>query len=227
MLQQRCSWPWKKCPTPGSITSCGGGSSCCAQSIATMRIDHVIGVALHHQPRTSGHLDRRAPSRSCVPALARRSAASPHVPTPRVVLARSATHAAERETRQPQLRIGPALLAHSATAASASSVSPRPSSKLPALAPTPRKLKRMVGHPSSCAVRASVVTTLLSMVPPMQRMRMADHHEGRRRGRASGTSTTASSAPALPGSIRRLRHRRAHAHLRSVPRKPSEAELMQ
>ena len=38
--------------------------------------------------------------------------------------------------------------------------------RFPALAPTPRKLKRSVGMPVSCSARATVVTTLLSMVPP-------------------------------------------------------------
>src|SRR6185437_103722 len=47
-----------------------------------------------------------------------------------------------------------------------SSVSPRPSSCAPSVAPTPRKLKRTVAAPASARARAIVVTTLLSIVPP-------------------------------------------------------------
>ena len=50
--------------------------------------------------------------------------------------------------------------------ASASSVSPLPSSYCPSLCPTPRKLKRSVGRPCSCRLRATVCTTLLVIVPP-------------------------------------------------------------
>jgi hypothetical protein len=72
-----------------------------------------------------------------------------------------------RRTRRRKSRPAPRAVRRDAcTTACMSSASPRPSSCSPALAPTPRKLNRTAVQPCCTKARASVCTTLLSMVPP-------------------------------------------------------------
>src|SRR6218665_228634 len=78
--------------------------------------------------------------------------------------------------------------------------SPRPASCRPALAPTPRKLKRSAVQPHCTKARARVCTTLLSIVPPNSGWGCAMMATPRG---ASTPSRTASMAPAAPDSSRR------------------------
>jgi hypothetical protein len=85
------------------------------------------------------------------------------------------------------------------TTASKSSSSPRPSSWLPALPPTPRKLKRTAVQPHCTKARASVCTTLLSMVPANSGCGCA--MTATPRESPAGRSSAISSAPAGPSMM--------------------------
>ena len=135
-------------------------------------------------------------------------------------------HATEGKSGQPQRAHPASAVAQMRRSASASSVSPLPSSKVPSLAPTPRKLKRRLGMPSVVRARASVVHHLVRHRAAVQRMRMADHRGMPAASRAGGSSSTASMRPAGPSIISGSGPGKCARHSPS-PRKPSDAELMQ
>ncbi len=137
------------------------------------------------------HRPAPASSRSPDAPRCRARSAPPAAPRPRVWPARGRRRRAMRRRRRTRTRLTTMPRAGnrrrpSATTAARSSVSPRPLSNLPALAPTPRKLKRNAGAPHSVIARASDVGDLVVHGAAEQRMRMAGHAEDARLGLAVG-----------------------------------------
>src|SRR5688572_15618639 len=126
--------------------------------------------------------------------------------------ASTARPATEPPNENPASAKGPAG-ASAATTASMSSNSPRPSSCWPSVAPTPRKLKRSAVQPDCTKARATVCTTLFSMVPPYKGCGCAITAVPREGASVIGWSRSMSMAPTGPASWKR----RVWEFMRSAP----------
>ena len=120
----------------------------------------VVGLAVDDE-RVRRHRRQRRSSRIAGPTSTRRRGCSPAGR----LRAAASRHVARRTRTRPAPAAAPAPRCAAMTA-SASSTSPRPSSQTPPESPMPRKLKRTARQPSCTKARASVCTTLLSIVPP-------------------------------------------------------------
>lgn len=169
-------------------------------------------AALHHRAHHAARAFRLQPGidRQCGKAACRRTRQQQvpqpvlHVRSPGLVRHQDLRSAAGSEgaKRKSAQNHRLARFAVCSSTASRSWVSPRPSSYVPALAPTPRKLKRIACQPACAQARARVCTTLLCMAPPCSGCGWAMTATPRGETPLAGASASASIGPAPPSRVR-------------------------
>ena len=171
-----CSLRWKKCSPPGTTTT--------GTSRAVGPRDRIARAARSRRGRRGSRrvfavrvaagraevADRAGSGASPMPCAGDAAEARRHEHQLRELGAAARARgdrAAEGEAREVERQRRRDCARACSTTRSMSSVSPRPSSCVPSVAPTPRKLKRNVADARVARTTlASVVMTLLSMVPP-------------------------------------------------------------